>query len=126
MEAMDYEFLLRRVYNCARHGVKGADADIYRKMDMAQRHLDDPNWGKSKEQKEHDFYSAFIRVKDHVAIAINKGISQIDYKATEEEINTLKAMLETLRKHNFYNKEKLDDIIDDADEIFRKHGLEGR
>lgn len=126
MEAMSYEFLLRRVYNCGRHGVKGADADIYRRMDMAKRHLDDPYWGKSKEQKEHDFYSSFIQVKDHVANAIKKGLEQIDYKATEEDINSLKTMLAALREHNFYDTEKLDEIIDNADEIFRKHGLKGR
>ncbi len=126
MEAMDYEFLLRRVYNCGRHGVKGADADIYRRMEKAGWHLNDPLWGKSKEQKEHDYYSAFIQVKNHVANAIRKGLEQIDYKASVEEINELKIMLAALREHNFYDKEKLDAIINDADKIFRKHGLEGR
>lgn len=37
MEAMEYEFLLRRVYNCGRRGVSGADADIYRQMEHAER-----------------------------------------------------------------------------------------
>ena len=33
MEALDYEYLIRRIHKCARYGVEGADADIFRNLE---------------------------------------------------------------------------------------------
>lgn len=37
IDAMDFEYFIRRVYKCGRHGVANADADIYRKFEYANR-----------------------------------------------------------------------------------------
>lgn len=124
MDAMAYEFLIRRVYQCGRNGIEGADADIYRKMEHAESHLNDPHWRKTKEEKEYDYRSAFVEVKNHVANAIKKGSEKVKFKLSKEEESHLYRMLNTVRRIDFYNKEELDEIIDKADEIFSKQGLQ--
>jgi hypothetical protein len=124
MEAMHYEYLLRRVYNCGRHGVDGADADYYRSMEFAEAVLDDPNWGKSKQDKEYEFRKAFAGIKMYVVKALRDGLKKVQYRVTKKETEKLETMQSEVSSIGFYNKKRLNEIIDDADEIFRKHGLE--
>lgn len=126
MDAMDYEFLLRRVYHCGRSGVKGADADVYRKLEHAEMHLNDPYWNKTQEQKEYDYRSSFAEVKMHVRNALVEGLKQIHYKATKQDVEKIEAMETQINSIRFYDKKRLDEVIDEADEIFRKYGLEPR
>lgn len=70
MSAMSYEYLLRRVYQCGRDGAKSADADIFRKLEHAERYLTDPHWNKSQEQKEYDYSKAFAEVRMYVRDAL--------------------------------------------------------
>ena len=37
VDAMNYEYLIRKIYHCGRGGVEGADADIYRRMERVER-----------------------------------------------------------------------------------------
>jgi len=37
MDAMYFEYLIRRVYECGRYGAAGADADIFRQYEYAER-----------------------------------------------------------------------------------------
>jgi hypothetical protein len=123
MEAMVYESLLRSVYNCGRSGKKGADADIYRKMEMAERFLTDTNWNKPKHEKEYDFRKAFVEVKTYVRKALIDGLKQVQTRASKEEIERIETMEATLQRLDFFNKIELDIIVDTADEIFSKNGL---
>lgn len=124
MDAMEYEFLLRRVYHCGRHGVKGADADVYRRLELAETNLTNPYWNKTQEQKDYDYRSAFAEVKMYVRNALREGVEQIKYKATQAEIEKLENMETEIRSISFYDKNRLDEIIEEADDIFSKHGLE--
>lgn len=126
MDAIDYEYLLRQVYNCGRHGVKGADADLYRKLEYAETQLTDPDWNKTQEQKEHDYRSVFVEVRMHVRKAVRDGKEKIKYSALKEEMKKLEEMESALHKLNFYDKKILDEIIDNASDIFRKYGLQAR
>jgi hypothetical protein len=126
MEAMNYEHLIRRVNQCGRHGVKGADADIYRRMERAEMHLADIYWNKTNEEKEHDYRIAFAEVSRYVSKAIKDGIDQIAYNITDEEKGKLKNVVKETGSFDFYNKIRIDEIIKDTDEIFRKYGLEMR
>lgn len=123
---MSYEYLLRRVYHCGRHGAKGADADVYRKLGHAEMHLTNPNWNKTKEEREYDYRAAFAGVKTYVSNAIREGFKQVQYKATQEEIEKLEGIKTELNDIDFYDKKRLDEIISEADKIFRDSGLEVR
>ena len=126
MDAMDYEYLLRRIYQCGRHGAKGADADIYRKLERAEVNLTNVHWNKTQEVKEHDYYTAFAEVRMHVRNALREGVRQVEYRLSDEEIKLFEKIREEVNKLGFYNKKRLDEIIDQADDVFRKYGLEAR
>ena len=126
MDAMEYEYLLRRVYHCGRHGAKGADADIYRKLERAEVNLTNANWNKTQEEKEHDYNTAFAEVRMFVRNAFREGIKQVQHKTTKKEIEKLESMQTEVSSIGFYDKKRLDEIIEEADDIFRTHGLEAR
>ena len=114
MDAMSYEFLLRRVYHCGRGGVKGADADIYRKVEHAMMYLDDPNWKGTKEKKQQDYYNAFAEVRMYMRNALQEGIKQVKYRATKSELAKLEGMETEVHSLGFNDKKRLDEIIDQA------------
>jgi hypothetical protein len=124
MDAMEYEYLIRRVYHCGRHGAKGADADIYRRLERAQAHLTSTHWNKTQEEKEHDYNTAFAEVRMFVKEAIREGIKQVQHRLTDKEAALLAAIQQEANKLGFYDKKRLDEIIEIVDEIFRKYGLE--
>lgn len=123
MEAMNYETLIRRVNQCGRHGVKGADADIYRRMERAERYLADSNWLKSKEEKEHDYRISFGEVTRYVSRAIKDGANLIEHTLSEEEQTQLNGMITEIDSLDFYDKKRIEEIIQIADLMFRTHGL---
>lgn len=77
MDAMDYEFLLRRVYQCGRSEAKGADADIYNQMEDAWVYLTKPHGKKTQKQRRDDYRRAFLEVKIHVRNALVEGIKHL-------------------------------------------------
>ncbi len=123
MSAMGYELLLRSVYNCDRGGVKGADANIYRTLELAGRLRTDTNWDKTKEVKEQNYMTVFTEVKMYVGNALRNGLEKIKYSATEKDIDTIEEMQATLNQFYFYHKSELDRIIDTTNEIFFRNGL---
>lgn len=124
MDAMDYEFLLRRVYHCGRNGANGADADIYRKLERADFYLASTEGSETKEDREYDYRKAFAGVRSYVRQALRDGIKKVEYRATKEEAEKLEGMVAEVSGLHFYYKKRLDEIIDEADSIFRNHGLE--
>jgi hypothetical protein len=126
MDAMGYEFLIRRVYHCGRHGVKGADADVYRKLEKAEINLTNVHLNKTREEKEHDYNTAFAAVRMYVGNAFREGIKQVQHMTTKEEMDKLEGMQAEVNSISFYTKKRIDEIIGEADGIFRKHGLEAR
>ena len=120
---MEYESLLRSVYNCGRGEVKGADADIYRRMEMAERHLTDTHWMKTEGVKREDYRTTFIEVRMYVRKALRDGLEKIKNNVTQEEGELIDDMGTMIHDPNFYNKIELDRIIGTAVFIFFKNGL---
>jgi hypothetical protein len=123
MKAMVYEFLMRRVYHSGRNKSNGADADIYRDMEHADNDLETKTMYDSQEAREYEFRKQMAKVREYVSNAIGEGSKQISYRASEEELKELEDMRATLN-WNFYDKKKLDEIIDRTNSIFQKHNLE--
>jgi len=124
MGAMGYESLIRMVYHCAKGGIKGADANIYRNMETTERFLTDVNWKRTEAEKKFNHKTAFTAVRMYVSNALRDGLEKIKYSATREDIEKIEAMQDTLYESDFYNKAALDAIIKKADQIFYKNGLE--
>lgn len=126
MSAMNYEYLIRRVNNCGRYGAPGANADIYRKLELSKANITSPYWNKTQEDKEYEYRSAFATVRAFTLTAIRKGISEVSHQLNAEEKQELDQIRAILVSHDFYDKEVLDSSIKTADLIFKRHGLEIR
>lgn len=116
---MNYEYLIRRVYNSARNYKNGADADIYRKMERAFIALDRGINITSKEEAEYEYRSTFSNVRYNVAQAIKDGIRHV---SKTEDRAALEDILATLTL-DFYSKQQLDQIIDRSNDILLSNGL---
>ncbi len=121
MDAMEYECLVRMAYGCGRRGSPGADADIYRRMEHALNHLSPPYIStKSKEDLEYDYRVATAKVKGYIADAIEKAMKEIYNAEDKTKLQELKA---SLHMHE-YKKDTIDKVIDEASDIFLKHGMQ--
>ncbi len=122
MKAMQYEFLIRQVYECGRNYAVGADADIYRNMQHAHNDLTNDGTLKSLNEREYEFRSAFAAVRGHVEKALVRGLAKIKYSASESDIQALEKSKAALT-FKFYDVDKLDAIIEAAFSIFNKYGM---
>ena len=124
MTGIQYENFVRRVYNCGRDHRTGADADIYRKLEWADKNLSAVDTKLTGGLKEYTSYvDAFSIVKRFVRNAVRDGLSKIRYHASKEEMSSLDEMVVTLERVNFSDKKVLDVFITDANNIFCRHGL---
>ena len=124
MTGMQYENFVRRVYNCGRDYRNGADSDIYRKLEWADKDLVAVDHKLTGGQKEYTNYvDAFSAVRKYVRNSIRDGLVKIRYKASNDEMVSLEQMLVTLHGINFTDKKILDVFITDANNIFCRHGL---
>ena len=99
MEATEYEFLLRRIYNRGRRGVPGADADIYRKMEHAKRaySLDLENIrnrtmrisSQPIDEMQHEYGRECVSLWLYISNAVRKAIQEYGYKLTKDELSEL-------------------------------------
>lgn len=124
MTGIQYENFVRRVYNCGRDHRQGADADIYKKLEWADKDLSAVDTKVTGGLKEYTNYiDAFATVKKFVRNSIRDGLGKIKYKVSDEEAGTLEQMLLTLQPVTFADKKMLDVLIVNANSIFCRHGL---
>lgn len=130
MEAMEYEFLLRRIYNCGRRGVPGADADIYRKMEHAERaySLDLENIknrtvrisNQSIEEMQYEYERECVSLWLYISKAVGKAIQEYGYKLTKDELSKLTKLA---KRPTDLSKKVIDEIIDITNDILAKHEI---
>jgi len=126
MDSMHYEYFLRRVYHCGRDHRKGADSDIYKKMERAENDLNSAYSSKTQELKERDYLAAFASVRIFVKNAVRDGFEQIQFSTSTLETEKLESMIYSLRNLGFHDKKILDEFINSANAIFCRHGLEAK
>jgi hypothetical protein len=91
MDAMNYEFLVRRANDCARNRSKGADADIFRALEHSEsRYKANPNAGDNQEK----YLASLYEVKKFTVDALNKGIDF--HKKQRHEQKDIDVMLECI------------------------------
>ncbi|MFC4212480.1 hypothetical protein GJU39_16925 [Pedobacter petrophilus] len=131
MEAMEYEYLMRSVYQCGRGGAPGADADYYRKMEHAERayKLDVENIKnrvmristKPIEDLKYEYEIECNSIWLYVSKAISKATETFRHKFSDAEISELRSLTKRPTK---LNKETIDKTIDIASEVFIKHEIQ--
>lgn len=104
--AMRYETFIRKVYHCGRHGVEGANADIFRRLNHAEdlfrmakesRINHHPRLStKSIEELEYDYNCSCGEVAMHIDNAIRKVGSDCAHILRPEQKQILKECRESL------------------------------
>lgn len=98
MIAMSYEVLMRKAYNCGRNFSKGADADIYRRLERAVIYKESGRYNKTITDLENDYIKAFEEVAYNIEKAINRILFNRSLSLSKEqrtELNECKISLDT-------------------------------
>lgn len=118
---MSYEILMRRAYHCGRHGARGADADVYRKMERAFNLLTAENWLEPQQSRELNYAKAANEVANFVSNAITKSLSEIK---DSEKLTKLQELRQKIAHQS--DKQIIDQVIDEVLDIFVELNLEIR
>lgn len=131
MMGMSYEILMRKAYSCGRNLKKGADADIYRKLERAAKvYYHDKEANKNGEQKwstqsikqlEGDYISAFDEITHNIYKATNRMLFQKKSDLNDEQKEKLKAYNSSL---NIHDMETLIDTINGINKIMMTLNLQ--
>ena len=114
--AMKYEYLIRKAFKCGRHGVRGADADIFRGYEGRQAEYE-------RGENKIESYEAG-RKAGAVAAHLQNAISHVKKKhessLTQEQYETLDNLGSQLYEPNLKN---VQEVIDGTHEVFTQLGL---
>lgn len=130
VDAMSYEYLIRRIYNVGRYGTEGADADHYRRLENAE-HL----YIQEKKNIERGLprlrsegieslkYETNVQAQKiwrKVKKAIQDGISENSSLFTQEEVDT---MTKSIIEPKILSKEYIDKAIKITEDIYVKYEI---
>lgn len=128
--AMNYEYLLRRIYQVGRFGKPDINADIYRELERAERSytLDVDNKenekprlsAKSIDDLSYEYSVQCGRVWHIIQKAIKEGLSKNRGVFSVDEV---KAMEAVIKEPKIVTKEHLDNAIDTVEKIYISHEI---
>ncbi len=126
MDAVSYELMIRQANSCGRHGVYGADADIYRAFERSVSSYSNALEGKeklfNKSNEELCFDAGYHTgiVSAYIKAAIYKVMKEKGDDLSDVQYESLEQNLLSLGTHT---KSDIDKVIESASEIFRAIGL---
>lgn len=117
--ALSYEYLIRRVYQCERYGVAGANADEYRRLERTHNYLKD---NKYKVKPEDIFKYGFEcgQITAFIRGAIEKFRNDFSENLSNQEKMKIDEILGTLIDGKLDAIEK---SITDAEKIMLDHNV---
>jgi len=124
MDALSYEYLIRKAFNCGRGGANGmAEADIYRKMERVENAINMRMSTSSNGDLEYNYRSAAINISVNVSEALRKVSQEFHFESKNQN---LKQRLQKLAGHVSMStdREIIDTTIKEAHEIFKRIKLE--
>ncbi|MFP5437254.1 MAG: hypothetical protein ACLGH8_05685 [Bacteroidia bacterium] len=129
-DAMSYEYLIRRVYQIGRFGNNDANADIYRKLEKAEKLYNLETENIEKEQPRismqsiddiaYEYRVQCRKVWAIIEVAIRYGISKNRDVLTD---NNIKEMENSIIEPKIVIKEHIDNAIDTAEKIYINHKI---
>lgn len=130
MDALNYEYFIRRIYQVGRFGMDGANADDYRRLEQSySRYVSEKKLkeeGKPKQlnksltELEKDYKAHLQEIIEYVSAAIRVAILNYSNKLSEDQVNQLEQYKYLLSKQSIEN---LITAIKGADEILLSIGL---
>ena len=120
MDALSYEYLIRKAYNCRRGGAGGkAEASIYRKMERVEKARKTRISINSDKELEYNYRSASLQVSMNINEALIKVIN--DFHFTDKN-RKIKDTLEKLTDNLYMSTDRkiIDNTIKNAHDIFKR------
>lgn len=120
---MSYEYLIRKAYGCGRGGANGkAEADHYRRMEMAERAIEIRNSTLSLEDLKYEFRVKASKVSNSINEAIRHVVNSYYFTGETEQY---RQQLEKLEADISLcvDKKIIDRVIEDAYDVFTKLNL---
>lgn len=122
VDALSYEMLIRRAFQCGRYGVKGADADIYRRLERAEilYRTEKENkekglpkqWNETIEDLAFKYGQKCNEVCNYIGIAINKVLKDYSTKLSDVQKRKLESYAVELSGADL---KKIESIIDKSE-----------
>lgn len=99
MDALHYEYFIRRAHQTTRYGVAGADADIFRRLERSyglyksEKELTEKKlpkqWNKSLDELAHDYAIDCGKISAYVKTAIDYSLKKHGKLLSDEKYNAL-------------------------------------
>lgn len=119
--AMSYEYLIRRAHQCGRHGVAGANADDYRRLQRNYHYFVE---NKSSSKSRDELLSAYMATAGEIAgfikTAIRVVIKTHESKISDNQYNALEDIEVSLITPDI---DKLNKAVEDGEKIMLELGL---
>lgn len=124
MDAMHYEYFIRRAHQTARYGVAGADADSFRALERSYGHFKSEKelsekglpkkWNKSNDELAHDYAINCGKISAYIKTAIDHSLKKYGELLSDEKYNQLEECKMQLINPTY---ESICQAIKTADEI---------
>ncbi|KAB1061466.1 hypothetical protein [Salibacter halophilus] len=131
MKAMEYEYLIRKAFNCGRFGAPGANADIYRRYErnkgLYESETDAVKNNKPRKwnQPIEDLAYEAGRKEGEVVAHINNALDHVEKHYQDELTSEQEKELSDCKSELLEpSKEKIDKVIDRVHEVFSEAGLQ--
>ena len=114
--AMNYEYLIRRANQCGRHGVAGADADTFRRLQRLAL-----KYNKNRTEKDlREYMVSAGEVSAYIKTACQLVIKKFDGKLSDDQYNELEEVMLSLIEPNL---DKLSKAVQRAQIVMLEVGL---
>ncbi len=120
MDALSYEYLIRKAYNCRRGEAGGkAKASIYRKMERVDKARKISLSIGSNKELEYNYRSASLQVSMNINEALIKVLNDFQFTGKNKKI---KDTLEKLTDNLYMSTDRkiIDNTIKNAHDIFKR------
>jgi hypothetical protein len=117
--ALNYEYLIRRAFQCGRYGVPGANADIYRALEMSFVLNRDNNDIDQSEKLLFDYAFNCGEVATYIITAIEKFANDFEENLTAVQIEEVEDLISLLNNSRI---EQIEQVIVRAQELMIAYG----
>lgn len=120
MDEMNYEYLIRRAYQCGRYGVPGADADVYRALERRYIQNRDNTIPAQTSELLHKYAFACGEVATYMKMAIENFSEGYQQRFTDEQKEEIED-IETLLYYGIM--ESIEEALERAEALMLEYGI---
>lgn len=118
--ALNYEYLIRRAFQCGRYGVPGANADVFRALERSfVLNRDNNNVNQKSEELLFDYAFACGEVATYIITAIEKFAKDFEENLTTEQNEEVEDLISLLNNSRI---EQIELAIERAQALMIAHG----